>query len=398
MRRGCTDSSAIIFVPYRLPDNTWNIVAIAGKDKNSTPAGSPSLYWDWHQETMKPDYWQEIRYLASLRGDGMGRFLGLDEQGQWWVVGIIGTCEEPSVYAMFPVINPEKLSFEIYTFEEESFIGLSYWIVDGSKLTVYELKDDLPFASWTVDNAPDIALLPSIRHDYTGDGEPELALFWGSGLLQIYQPEGNDFKQIAETETSYNQYSDVDGDSIGEFLWPIPKDNPTEWKVYGWNGEQFVWKENLLKPVIHSTLIDSPLASPDCPFHLVEAPATEETSYEGGSYNVRNSDGSIEWEVPNTFTYVAGHSTFTWDEKCQFLIHGSCRWWRWALSPRLNLRECRNIIAVIRIWGFKRIWRSTTHSSSQWGHGFYNSGARCSSVSTTGNISIYGRWRFTIIS
>ncbi len=316
MRRGCTYSSAIIFVPYRLPVNKWNIIAIAGQDRNTTPAGLPSIYWDWQEETMKPDYWQEIRYLASLRGDGMGKFLGLDEHGQWWVVGIMGACEEPSVSAMFPVINPENVSFEVYSFGEESYFGYSYWIVDGSKLTVYELKSDLPTILWTLDNVPDIALLPGLRYDYTGDGEPDLVLFWGSGLLQIYQSEGNDFKQIGEVETSYHQYSDVDGDSIGEFLWPIPEDNPTEWKVYGWNGEQFIWKGSLPKPVINATTIDSPIASSDCPFHLIEV-----GHYEGSSYNVSNSDESINWEIPNTFTYVRGHSTFTWDENCRFLIH-----------------------------------------------------------------------------
>jgi len=315
-RRGCTSAKSIIVVPYRLPNGQWNIIAVNGRDRNN-PNSKPTIYWDWQQETVKSGYWREIRYLAEPRGWTTLSFLGLDENGLWWIVAVGGACEAPSLSAVLPVMHPEKVFFEASWLEQEK--RTLYWVLDDTCLNLYEWKDNKPISLWTIDNAPDVTVRPNLRQDFTGDGKPELALTWGQdegGIMQIYQSEGTGFRLLGEVETNYHQYSDVDGDHIAEFLWPVPNDAPTEWKVYGWNGEQFVWKEPLSKPTTHTTNIEASIASPTCPFNLVRV-----QHYEGSSYSVGSSDGTVNWEIPNTFTYVGGYSTFAWDANCNFLIH-----------------------------------------------------------------------------
>jgi hypothetical protein len=250
-------------------------------------------------------------------------FLSLDEAGQWWIAAINGPCEAPSLSALLPVTQPERVYFEASRIEKER--RTFYWVLDDTRLTLYEWQNNTAVSLWTMDNAPGSAVTPSVRQDFTGDGKPELALTWKRNpvdkehpvdLLQIYRMKDTNFELISELESDYHQYSDVDGDNIAEYLWPVPPEAPKTWKVYGWNGERFEWKASLTKPAIHPITPKVGFPLPICSFDLVKI-----QHYEGSSYSVTTSDSTITWKIPNTFTYVSGYSTFGWDPNCKYLIH-----------------------------------------------------------------------------
>lgn len=364
-RRGCVPGGYVIVVPYRLADGSIGIAAIATKGRVS-PSGAPTIYWDWQQEAVGPRYWQEIRYFAELPGWILLSFLGLGEDGKWWLGVVHGPCHAPSLYALLPVSNPDQ------TFLEAEWIGenkLLYWVLDGDRLTLYGWEDNEPVVLWVLHNVRGNAVHVR-RQDVTGDGQAELFLMWEragrSNLLQIYQEAQEGFALRGELEATYHQYVDTDGDGLAEYVWPVPPDHPNMWRVYGWDGERFGWKPPLVKPLvpvptrpITDNLPPLPVdvylgewlwpreggpmrladglppisdetscpnglpgervisCSPDCQFALIEVPGETE----GGSLGIVSADESMRWEIPDSFIYVQGYSTFAWDPDSRFLIH-----------------------------------------------------------------------------
>jgi len=368
--RTCTPAPAVVAVPYHLPNGKWNVVAIAGRSRGGADI-QPSIYWDWQQESIGPGYWQEIRRLASPRGSAALSFLGLDEGGQWWIsiVGRGGTHEKPALLALFPVSQPQHVFIAMSSIEAPKRTW--YWIVDNAQLRLYEWQDNKSNILWTTNDVPGLEVQPNLQWDFTGDKQPELTLTWlqgASALMQIYQVNGQEFRLVGQVNTTYRQHLDVDGDKVADFLWPVPASNPTSWKVFGWNGERFVWKDPMSRPTAPTpSRLDReslpPIAadvyfrdnswwlwpkqggslqpatqtpsdagasacpnsldkqdvvswSPNCHFALISI-----HHYEGSSFDVMSADGTVDWKIPGTFTYARGNSTFAWDPTNQFLIH-----------------------------------------------------------------------------
>lgn len=372
--RACINTTApVVLAPYRLPGGEWGLAAIIGRSLDGK--SDPTLYWDWQQEENGPDSWQEIRYFPPRSGGNTVSFLGLDNEGQWWITILHAPCGSLALHALLPISQPDEVSLDA-SYEEQEGVT-KYWITDGGTLTVYEWQNNTAVPVWSLPVPDGYYQADPRQQDLTGDGRLEWTITWQGdehGLMQIYQAESDTLRLIGEVDTSYHQYIDVNGDGISEFLWATPPESPTAWQVYGWNGVQFDWQSPLVRETavlptllnadnLPSVPIDfyfqingvwrqwsqsdgtfissSPpppaaiptqcppvdtsgngtveLWSPDCRFALLEV----RPGIEGSSNTVLQIESGVRWDVPNTFTYIYGHPTFAWDIDIPALIHAS---------------------------------------------------------------------------
>jgi hypothetical protein len=371
--RACGMWWNVIAIPYRLPEGRMSLAAVA-QARNPGGGGiegQHEVVWDWQQETVGPDLWRDIRPLFapvySLT------FLGQDDDGQWWIGAVHGSptvCQSISIIALLPVSNPDDVFLDITNFERDA--ATEFWVVDGDRLVMYQWVDGQAVERLLLEDVPGNTVYPWMQ-DMTGDGQLELLLRWEGGeraLYQIYQVEEEDYQLVGAIEPGL-QYADVDGDGVAEFLRPQPADAPLVWEVYGWNEERFAWREPVTlsapTPVIpdpetlpslgadadlyfslgdelwrwpsqggalqsaeevppepSSRRCDRSLDreavswSPDCRFAVIQIPGPAE---EGASFGIVDVDNGKTMEIPCSFTYVHGHSTFAWDPQGRFVVY-----------------------------------------------------------------------------
>lgn len=375
-----------VVVPYRWPDQRISLMVAKGPRAIADgPAVKPFIHWDWQQEEIAPRYWQEI-CLRGTTGDH-GRvvvFLGLDEQGKWWVI-LIGGGPSP-LQLLLPIPHPDKVSVHAEVFKSGDEQRVKYWLWDGDRLALYGWDGKQAIAHWSADNAQNILSTKRQLCDFTGDGWDDLVVQGEgqAGVTRIYQATDKEFKLVGEIEPGYSQYTDVDGDGMGDFLWADPPDAPTAWRVYGWNGERFVWKEPLARPpVLKPAALDRsnlpplpadlyfqgsqpwlwprqggplqpanaapPTATPaSCQYLTTPEPPTpiptpcklcgeseagetwspdcrfalvEIVGWEWATYDLVSADRSQRWPVPNARADPSGSSEFAWDPNGKFLLH-----------------------------------------------------------------------------
>ena len=369
--RSCINTtSPVVSSPYRLPSGEWGIAIIIGRSLDGS--SDPALYWDWQQEELGPASWQEIRYFPAP-SDPVFTFVGLDNEGQWWIAVLYGPCGSLALQALLPISQPDQIGMYL-SYEEDEGV-MKYWVQDGAALTAYEWQNNIATPVWVLPVPDGYSFVQPRQQDLTGDGRLEWTVTWQGhehGLMQIYQVEAGPLHLIGQVETSYHQYIDVDGDGLNEFLWATPPEAPTEWQVYGWNGVQFDWQSPLVRETaVVSTVLDvnnlppiptdfyfqvngawrqwspsdkafksssQPLVtappiscppvdlngigsiefwSPDCLFALLEV----RPYIEGSANAVLQRESGVQWDVPNTFVYISGYSTFAWDMSTPSLIH-----------------------------------------------------------------------------
>ena len=369
VRSGC--GQKITLLPYRLSDGQFSLAAIQHKP------GHDLLFWDWSQTKRPPAYWREIRPEINnpLLQNGF-TFLGLDQQGKWQLSYITDLCHQPTVAGILPIAHPERIFFAGSRFR----LGYSeHWLIDGDSLKVYRWVDQQATAFWSLDDLPGDGFI--VRNfDLIGDERPEVVLTWWSGskhtnwreqikIHQMLQLTTNGYRLMGEI-TPDMQMIDLDGDKEQEFLKPLPASSPQQWQVYQWQGDRFDWREPLSRPTGPSpqelSITNLPAISLDFFFTTTEGiwrwpkqggtlqavPALPElppanacsrtlTAYEvvswspgcnyalvsihsyieGGSYAVLKLTNDALIEIPNSFVYVSGYSSFAWDRQEQFIIH-----------------------------------------------------------------------------
>jgi hypothetical protein len=357
-------------LPYKLPDGTFGLALI-----DELKSGI-QVSWNWQQEPLAASFqWQVVRRLTHTMDDTLLLFLGQDTAGQWNLVAVQPTGAVALLIGVIPIQDPQTTFVSVTHFSGHPW---EFWLVENGVLRLYQWQNDTASLLLDLPGAPQDALTIQMNAvtDITADGLPELWLRWWPWAAkdrwiaaitwqQYYAAEFEGYRLIADLPPSL-QFQDVDGDNIGEFLQPDPPDFPNSWIVYDWDGTQFVAASSLSSPKapvpqvpklsqlppIHSDLYfqqgdatyhwptaggaletHDPLPaatcnasaitqeviswSPDCGFAMVQLPAPVE-GYTLGLFNVA---GGSAFELPNSFTYISGRSTFDWNQASNFVLH-----------------------------------------------------------------------------
>ncbi len=363
-------------IPYRRPKEPLSLAVI------KVGLGSTTPFWDWRQEQGYSMQWLELRQLPNSNLQNGLAFLGRDMSNHWWIGIVVDFCHSAYLDALLPTTDPAHVSLTVANaINEPESVG--YWVVENDTLTSYNVVNHQAVRQWTWKGARRTTVTP-MWQDVTGDGKPEIILVWGwspqsllnqqansIGPYQIFQPEGDGYKLVGEIEAGV-QLTDFNGDGIFEFLRPNSMDSPTSWDVYQWQGNHFVWGKALARPIAPTPGIPNLQAlpallrnlyfkrdqavwmwpraggqlqlaaampepimhqcntstgemqlmrvgsfSPDCVFKVVDV-----SHYiEGSNSAIRNLQTNKLFEIPNSFVYVRGLSTFAWDPQSHYIIY-----------------------------------------------------------------------------
>jgi hypothetical protein len=340
-----------------------------------------ALLWDWDRASQAFDIqWQSIKPFTRNDTWNSFNFLGIDQHNKQWIGSLLWDCQKINFQILLPVDHPERAFLVARKFDQKSPWG--YWLVDGNRLTLYYSEEGVAFERWSIEGTPADAIFPEFA-DYTDlnhDGQPELLLHWydwrteqpGRGsdvVMQIYAVNGKDFRLIGEVQPSW-QTIDLGSNGTLEFLKPVPPGFPQEWQVYGLKGEHYTWLEPIPYPqAIGADWVDpqklpvlpddlyfqrdgaayrwprkggaleqvaslptpkpGPFCkenlpkervlswSPDCRYAVVSILG----KIEGASYAVFDARTGKLVDIPDSFVYASGRSTFAWDPNSHYLIH-----------------------------------------------------------------------------
>ncbi len=361
-------------ITYRLSENRLGLALV------NDPLQPTMIIWDLKQEELLAhEDLLEIRLNRTASRRIELSFFVKDGRQEWRMGVVQGLCGVPRLYALLPVTDPEQAFLNDFWVSGENLF--EYWIVESNQLKVYRWKNGQAELRWIMNDTPSDAVSPWMDEnltDLTGDGAPEILLYWyrwqagpdrpdAAVLYQILQVKNGQYHVIGEIEPGF-QILDIDRDGVGELLLPQPLDIPQKWEVYDWNGRLFERQEPLfrpeapipailptdqlpplaanlyfkrgeknwvwpkgggqLRPVANIPKTNTPRGcsskdeavvswSPDCRFSIVSIPG----KIEGGSYGVKYRDTGEMYEIPGSFTYASGNSTFAWDPHSQYLVH-----------------------------------------------------------------------------
>lgn len=373
---GCGQNTTVF--PYQLSADQLSLAAI------QLNANGYQLLWDWKQEADLSTQWLEIRPMPNIDLQNGFAFFGKNKSGQWWIGIVVDLCHVPYLDVLLPVNNPLQVKDVIAANDQSSSDPkLNYWVIEGRQLTQYDVLEHQAVHVWTFEPVLSDVMLPWWG-DIVGDESPELILQWGRsirsqfdnviqqiGPYQIFQQKGEGYQLIGEVEPDL-QFTDVDGDGESEFLRPFPLTDPAMWKVYRWQEDRFAWDKPLPRPTPPLRLNADPQSlqpiplnfyfkragqiwmwpskggvlqqvesvpnltthtcdltseamqeqmivsfSPDCNFAL----KVSSGPIEGSSNVILNRQSGQIIDVPGTFTYSSGYSTFAWDPQSRYLIH-----------------------------------------------------------------------------
>lgn len=349
----------------------WNITAL---DQNN------SKVWDFSQEKIASRFqWQSIQHFARANSSYGVTFAGTDQEQKTWVGYINPRCGKVSLEVLLPVENPGSAYLADTWIEGQ---GREFWLVDGKKLTLFKAIEQAGQAIWTTDNVPSTALTVTmdVIKDLNQDGKTERLLHWwdwnGSyeqdrrniKLTQIYREEAPGFTLIGEADPAW-QWIDLEGDGTVEFLKAVPPGSTEKWEIYAYQGDRYGWdgEINISPPqeAVPVTVGQLPLLPYDLYFKQedqgwvwpktggklqpvkVQEPEKNVSTcsgekinrqilwspncryvtgiqygaIEGSSSIIHDRQTGKQIEVPNSFEYSQGFSTFAWDPLSQYLIH-----------------------------------------------------------------------------
>ena len=408
---GCGQDITII--PFMIGEDHQRLAAV--KSGNGY-----SLVWDWQQETVGPDDWKEIRPLPShTRISSSVLFLGLDFEGQWWLAYVSDFCHTPTLIFLVRVSKPDYVFLARSQFSHVEDAPVEFWVIDNGVLNVYHWENNLAVKHWSLEELPSDAL--SLREiDVTGEGIPEWILLWywqseteewyeRLQVFQILKIDNGDFSVVGEVALEMQEI-DLEYDNVIEFLQPLEPPDPQQWIVYRWMGDHYDWGETLMRPTAFApqtpdpeTLPAIPLDfyfssesafwrwprqggplqviselppqtsdivceyrqvtqkviswSPYCNYAVVYIPG----QIEGGGYKILHARTGQLIDIPNSFVYTGGHSTFAWDPQEQFVVHARADGAEGLFQIDLDSGHVRTLLGL--------------SNTSGWDSGQYNFGA-----------------------
>lgn len=370
-----SDDDWVEALPYCMPDGSCSVALLDHLEHPGT------VSWDLRDDPLAAGYtWKDLRQLFRAPETNRLSFLGLDDRNRWWIGVVVPASRSAGrpakMVALLPIGNPEEVSYD-YTWESNLAFA-EYYIVENRVLRVYRWTNNAPALVYEMENTPTNAVSPwKDDLDMNGDGQADVTLRWyewGTKWAEAtikYQFLGpantGGYRSLGSVDRDF-QYTDANSDGVGEFLYPRPATNPTQWDVVAWNGTAFTATAPILRPAappVQQVDVDNlpplpadlylrrddkswrwpreggalqqvdnlPAApaspcpavggneklfdwSPSCRYALAEM-----RGMEGGSTGFYDTQSSQTVEIPGSFVYASGWSSFAWDPQERFLVH-----------------------------------------------------------------------------
>jgi hypothetical protein len=366
-------SAGTVVVPYH---NASGVLSLQVQES----IGGLTL-WDWDQESRAAEIqWQLLEPFTREYVWNTFAFLGSDQASRRWIGVLFWDCQQVHFQVLLPVSQPAEAYLVTRQAGRDS--PWEYWLVDDGRLTLFASDKTKALVRLSTQDVPGgkIFLESDEYTDLTGDGRPELLIHWSKWqtessqrgpdvLIQIYATEGESYRLIGEIQPGW-QAIDLHSDGAIEFLKPVPPGFPQEWQVYGLQGGRYTWLDTILYPQEAGADWVDPQNLPALPFDLYfqrggaayrwpkkggalqqvaslpmpkpglfckgNQPKERVLSWspdcryavvailgkiEGASYAVFDGMTGKRIDIPDSFVYASGHSTFAWDPKSRYLIH-----------------------------------------------------------------------------